>query len=166
MASALDFTRCNPPNHWHSIDTHFRTGDMTMLQFLLLRMAANTSIIDICRSRPLGLHTMQQPKLLTLCWHYVATVLMICWRSVDALFILCWHAGWGETVSTNTMLHVIGPNTSIKGTGCSATLGLYTMQHTKPFTPCWGSFSDWGWDHVVITFVHNGYKYLASGYMP
>ena len=38
-----------------------------------------------CYSTALGLHKMQHPESLTLCWHSVDTVLTHRWRTVDAL---------------------------------------------------------------------------------
>jgi len=56
----------------------------------LHRMAANTLIMGLCRSRALGLYMIQHPKALTLCWHSVDTLLMLCWRSVDSLLTRSW----------------------------------------------------------------------------
>jgi len=55
-------------------------------------MAASTLIMDLCRSRDLGLYMMQHLKALTLCWHSVDTVLMLCWRWVDGLLTRCWRS--------------------------------------------------------------------------
>ena len=131
----------------------------------LQRMAPNMLIMDICRSRALGIYMMQHPKALTLCWHSVDTVAMLCCRSVDAVLTLSWHSFWGVTVSTNTILPIKAANTSIMDKCRSRALGLNKMQHTKSLTLCWRSFSEWGCDHVVITIAQNSCRYDDYGYL-
>jgi len=131
----------------------------------LHRTAANTLIVDICRSRALGIYMMQHPKALTLCWYSVDTVLMLCWRSVDAVLMLCWRSFWGVTVSTNTILPIQAANTSIMDKCRSTALGLYKMQHKKSMTLWWRSYSDRCCEHVMIAFAQNGCQYVDYGYM-
>jgi hypothetical protein len=124
---------------------------VTILPSLFLRTAANTLILGRCRSRVLGLFKMQRPKSLTLCWH-----------SVDALWKLICHVA----ASTHTILSIKAANTSIIPVNCHCTaIELYKMQHSKWLTLCWRSFSDWGCDHVVISFAHNGCQYGDYGYI-
>jgi hypothetical protein len=99
-------------------------------------------------------------------WHSFDTLLMLCWCSFDALLMLCWRSFWGVAVSINTILPINDANTSIMSRCRSTAHELYKMQHTKSLTLCWRSFSDWGCDHVMITFAHNGCQYVDSGYMP
>jgi len=101
VAQPLDYTRCNTQNRWRSVDAHFQSGAVTMSRSLLLRTAANTMMMDICRSRALGLYKMQYPKSLTLCWHSVAVVLMLYWRSVDAWLTLIW---WCSSIDTHDIV--------------------------------------------------------------
>ena len=118
--------------------------------------AANTSIMSKCHSTALGLYKMQLPNH----WHSVDTLLTRCWCSVDALLMVCWRSFWGVAVSTKTILPIQAANTSIMGICPSTALGLYMMQHPKSLTLCWRSFSDWGCDHVAISFVHNSCHYV------
>jgi len=166
ITQPLDYTRCNTQNCWRSVDADFQTGAVTMSRSHLHRMAANTLIMDICRSRALGIYMMQHPKALTLCWHSVDTVLMLCWRSLDAVLTLCWRSFRGVTVSTNTILPIKATNTSIMHKCHSTALGLYKMQHTKSLTLCWRSFSDRCCNHVTISFAQNGCQYIDYGSMP
>jgi hypothetical protein len=94
--------------------------------------------------------------LLTLCWHSVDTLLMLCWCSVDDMLTMCWHLFWGVAVLTHTMSPIKAANTSIIDQYRSTVVGLYNVQHTESLTLCWRSFSDWGCDHVAISFVYNG----------
>jgi len=137
-----------------------------MSQSHMPRTAANTLIMDICRSRALGIYMMQHPKALTLRWHSVDTVLMLCWRSVDAVLTLCWRTFWGVTVSTNTILPIKPANTSIIDKCRSTALGLYKMPHTNSLTLCGRSFSDRCCDHVTIAFAQNCCQYVDYGHMP
>jgi len=73
---------------------------------------------------------------------------------------------WGVAALTQTILHMKAANTSTMGKCRSTALGLYKMQHTISLTLCWRSFSDWGCDHVAISFGHNGCHYVDYGYMP
>jgi len=100
VAQPLDYTRCNRQNHWRSVDAQYQSGAVTILRSVLLWIAGNTMIMDICRTRALGLYKMQYPKLLTLCWHSVDAVLMLCWRSVDALLMLIW---WCSSIHTHNI---------------------------------------------------------------
>jgi len=137
-----------------------------MSQSYLHRTTANTLIMDICRSRALGIYLMQHPKVLTLCWHSFDALLTLIWRSVDAVLTLCWCSFWGVTVLTNTILPIKAANTSIMDKCRSIALGLYKMQHTKLLTLCWRSFSDRCCDHVTIAFAQNGCQYTDYGHMP
>jgi len=92
IAQPLDYTWCNTQNRWRSVDAHFESGAVTMSRSLLVRTAANMMIMEICRTRDLGLYKMQYPKLMILCWHSVDAVLILCWHSVDALLTLCWRS--------------------------------------------------------------------------
>jgi len=131
----------------------------------LHRTAANTLIMDIFRSRALGIYMLQHPKALTLCWHSVDTGLMLWWRSVDAVLTLCWCSFWGVTVLTNTISPIKAANTSILDKCRSEALRLYKIQHTKSLTLCWRSFSDRCCDHVTIAFAQNGCQYVHYGHM-
>ena len=72
---------------------------------------------------------------------------------------------WGVVVLTQTILPIKAANMSNISKCRSTALGLCKMQHTKSLTLCWRSFSDWGCDHVAISFAHNGGQYVDSGYM-
>jgi hypothetical protein len=97
IAEHLDYTRCNPQNRWHSVDTLltfcWHSVDAVMMlcwrsvdapltlcwrsfggvavstNTILPVKAANTSIMHKCRSTTFGLPKMQPTKSLTLCWH-------------------------------------------------------------------------------------------------
>jgi len=90
VAQPLDHTKCNTQNHWRAVDSHFQSWSVTMSRSLLLRTAANTTIMDICHCRALGLYKMQYPKSLTLCWHSVDAMMMLCWHAVDTLLTVIW----------------------------------------------------------------------------
>jgi len=124
---------------------------------------AHTSIMGKCHSTALGLHKMQCPKSLPLCWHSVDAVLTLCWRSVDALLTLCWRSVLAEATSTLTLLPIKGANTSNMGKCRSTALGLYTMQRPNSLTLCWRSFSEWGCDHVAFSFAYKGCRYVDYG---
>jgi len=166
VAQPLDYRRFNIQNRWRSVDAHFQSGAVTMSRSLLLRTAANTMIMDICHSRALGLYKMQCPKLLTLCWHSVDTLVTRWWCSVDALLTLCWRSFGGVAVSTHTILPVKAANTLIMDKCRGTAFGLPKMQPTKSLTLCWRSFSDWGSDHIVIAFIQNACQYVDYGYIP
>jgi hypothetical protein len=104
--------------------------------------------------------------LLTLCWHCVDALLTLCWCSVNAVLTLSWRSFWGATVSTHTILPIQAANTSIMHKCHSTDLGLYKVQHIKSLTLCWRSFSEWGCDHVAITFVQNSCPYNDYGHLP
>jgi hypothetical protein len=165
IAQHLDYTRCNTQNCWRSVDAHFQTGAGTMSQSVLRITAANMLILSISRTGALELYKMQHSKSLTLCWHSVDAVLMLWWCSVDALLILCWCSFWGVAVSAHTILPINAASTSIMGKCRSTSLGLYMMQHTKLLMLCWRSSSDWGCDHVTITFAHHSCKSVDYGYL-
>jgi len=129
------------------------------------RTAANTLIMNICRSRAPGIYMMQHPKVLTLCWQSFDTVLMLCWRSVDAVLMLCWRTFWGVTVLTDTILPIKAANTSNMDKCHSTALWLFKMQHTKSLTLCWRSLPDKCGDHVTIAFAQNSCQYVDYGHM-
>jgi len=155
--------RCNTQNRWCSVDAYIQTGAVTMSPALLPINAANTLIMGKCPSTALGLCKMQHLRLLMLCWWSVDDLLMICWCSVDALLMLCWRSVSGEATLTLTILRIMAANTSIMDKSCSTTLGLHKMQHPKSLTLCWRSFSEWGCDHVAVSFAHQGCQYVEYG---
>ena len=136
---------------------------MSRSHFLITE--ANTLILGICRRSTLELYKMQHPKSLTLCWYSIDAVLTLFWCSVDALLTLCWRPFWGVAVSIHTIFSIETSYTSIMSKCCSTAVGLYKMHHTRSLTLCWCSFSDWGCDHVMISWAQNGCQYVDSGYM-
>jgi len=124
---------------------------------------ANTSIMDKSHITPLGLHKMQHPKSLTVCWHSVDAVLMLCWCSVDPLLTLCWRSFSGAATSTFMILSIKAAYTSIMGKCHSTALGLYKIQHPNFLTLCWRSFSEWGCDHVAVSVEHKGCQNVDYG---
>jgi hypothetical protein len=89
VAKPLDYTWCNTQKRWHSVDTlltrwwcsvdalltlcwrSFR-GVAVSTHTILPVKAANTSIMDKCRSTAFGLHMMEPTKSLTLWWRSVS----------------------------------------------------------------------------------------------
>jgi hypothetical protein len=133
VAQPLEYTKCNTPNRWPAVDAHFQGGDVAMSQSLLLRTAASTLIMDICRSRALELYKMQYSQSLTLCWHYVDAVLMLCWRSVDA------HVQTGALTMSRSLLLRTDANSFSMRTWHRRAPGFYKIQHPKSLTLCWQS---------------------------
>ena len=73
---------------------------------ILPKKVANTSIMDTCHSTALGLHKMQHPKSLTVCWHTVDAVSTLCWCSVDAHFQVQQHQHWRYCLERQPILRL------------------------------------------------------------
>jgi len=102
-----------------------------------------------------------------ICWLWIA----VCKSVTNYLIYKTKNYGgsieaWGVAALTQTIWTIKAANTSIMGKCHSTALGLYTMHYTKSLTFCWRCVSDWGWDHVTISFAHNGCQYVDYGYMP
>jgi hypothetical protein len=93
--------------HGDSIDAHFQNGEVTVSIALLIIQAAN-NLLHLTESRS---HSNHQISL-----------------------TLCWHAVKGGSNMNITHIANIGGQTLTMRMGCSTTLGLYTMQHTKTLT--------------------------------
>jgi len=113
-----------------------------------------------CHSRALGFHIIQHPKSLTLCWQSVDAVLILCWQSVDALLTLSLRC---SSIDTHDITYKGCQYFDYGKCGITA-LGLYKMQHPKLLMLCWRSFSDWGWDHLAVSFAHQGCQYVDYRY--
>jgi hypothetical protein len=159
----MDDTKCNTQNRWRSVDANFQIGAVTMSLSQLPTMAANTLIVGKCCSTALESYKMQHPRLLTLCWRSVDDMLTLCWRSVDGLLMLRWGSVWGEGTSTLKNLRIKATNISIRDNYHSAARGWFKMQHTKSWTFCCHSFSDWGFDHVASSLTHKCCQYVDYG---
>jgi hypothetical protein len=135
----------------------------------LRRMAANILIMRLCHRRALGLYMMQHPKSLTLCWHSVDTVLMLCWRSVVPLLTRYWRSVdtcfEGQRYRHRPYCLYRLPILRLCINAVAQPLD-YTRCNTKSLTLCWRSFSEWGCDHVAITFAHNCCQNDDYGYLP
>jgi len=130
-------------------------------------LSVDAGLIDIVRMARWPRHVLIWAYWVAIYWlgiaasksltNYLIYKTKNCGGSIDA---------WGVAVLTQTILPIKAANTSIMGKCRSTAHGLCKMQHTKSFTLCWRSFSDWGCDHVVISIAHNGCQYVHSGDMP
>jgi len=69
-------------------------------------------------------------------------------------------------LSPPRILLIKAANTLIMHKCRNTALGLYEVQHTESLTLCWRSFSEWGCDHVAITFAQHSSQYDNYGYLP
>jgi len=134
---------CVTTNWWSSVDAGLTD---------IVRMARRPCHFLFC-AYWVAIHRLwiAASKLVT---NYLIYKTKNCGGSIDA---------WGVVALTQTILHIKSANTSIMSTCRNTALGLYKMQHRKSLTLCWHSFSDWGCDHVAISFAHNGCQYVDYG---
>jgi len=126
----------------------------------------DAGLMDIIRMAPWLYHFLFCAYWVAICWLWIAASKSLtnyliyktntCGGSIET---------WGVAALTQTILPIKAANTSIMGQWRSTSLGLYKMQHPKSLTLCWRSFSNWGCDHVALSFAHNGCHYDDYGYM-
>jgi len=175
VAEPLEYTWCNTQKRWHSVDTLLTLcwhcvdtvlmlwwrsvdavltlcwwsfwGVTVLTNTILPTKAANTSIMDKCRSTALGLYNMQHTKSLTLWWRSFSD------RCCDHVTITsaqngCQHVDYGSIPSQSLwIIHDTTPKSvdTLLLLGChcvDARLTLWWCSLDTLLTLCWHSF--WG----------------------
>jgi len=134
---------CITTNWWPSVDAGLTD---------IVRLAPGPCHFLFCTNW-VAIHRLQiaASKSLT---NYLIYKTKNCGGSIDA---------WGVVALTQTILPIKSANNSIMSKCRNTALGLYKMEHPKSLALCWRSFSDWGCDHVAISFAHNSCQYVDYG---